>query len=122
MSEYVERLNELTRDFLNDVGYPDVHMGWSKWLEKAKDYGLTDRAISELKEYLEDNKQLTTPVQFSGNRWWLTKKEIQHVELLKQYFPDVWEAQVKDRMQRLNLGYIDTDWQLKKMMEANSST
>lgn len=122
MSEYVERLNELTYDFLNDLGYPDVHMGWSTWVKKAKDYGLTDREISELEEYLEDNQQLTMPVQFMGNRWWLTKKEIQHVELLKQYFPNVWEAQVKDRMKRLRLGYIDTDWQLKKMIEANQST
>lgn len=105
-------LDELTQDFLSS--FPSqVHMRWSEWQEKAEAYGLDEKEIAELQQYLEVNKQLTSPMRFAGRQWWLTKQEIEHVGVLQQYFPN-WEDEVLDRMQRGDLGYLNKDWRLKE--------
>jgi len=114
MTDYINtnELDELTQDFLSS--FPSqVHMSWSEWQEKAEAYGLDENEIAELQQYLEVNKQLTSPMRFAGQQWWLTKQEIEHVEVLRQYFPD-WENEVLDRMQRGELGYLKKDWRLKE--------
>jgi hypothetical protein len=35
-------------------------MSWSEWQEKAEAYGLDEKEIAELQQYLEVNKQLTS--------------------------------------------------------------
>jgi hypothetical protein len=89
-------------------------MSWSEWQEKAEAYGLDEKEIAEVEQYLEVNKQLTSPMRFAGRQWWLTKQEIEHVEALRQYFPANWEAEVQDRMQSGALDYLKKDWRLKE--------
>ena len=120
MTDYINtnELDELTQDFLSS--FPSqVHMSWSEWQEKAEAYGLDEKEIAELEQYLEVNKQLTSPMRFAGRQWWLTKHEIEHVEVLRQYFPD-WENEVLDRMQRGELGYLNKDWRLKERKKTKS--
>ena len=113
-------LDELTQDFLSS--FPShAHMSWSEWQEKAEAYGLDENEIAELQQYLEVNKQLTSPMRFAGRQWWLTKQEIKHVELIKQYFPTTWEKETQDRMQSGDLGYLDKDWRLKETKKAKHS-
>lgn len=115
MTDYINtnELDELTQDFLSS--FPSqVHMSWSEWQEKAEAYGLDENEIAELEQYLEVNKQLTSPMRFAGRQWWLTKQEIEHVEVLQQYFPTNWEDEVLDRMQTRELGYLNKDWRLKE--------
>jgi len=115
MTDYINtnELDELTQDFLSS--FPSqVHMSWSEWQEKAEVYGLDEKEIAELQQYLEVNKQLTSPMRFAGRQWWLTKQEIGHVEVLQQYFPANWEDEVLDRMQTHELGYLNKDWRLKE--------
>lgn len=121
MTNYVNEygLDELTGDFLSSVNYPNVHMSWSEWFEQAKAYGLTDEEITELEQYLEENNQLTFPIRFAGRQYWLTNREIQHAELIKQYYPNNWESEIESRMQKSNLGYLDRDWQLKARIQEN---
>jgi hypothetical protein len=119
MSDYINtnELDELTQDFLSS--FPShAHMSWSEWQEKAEAYGLDENEIAELQQYLEVNKQLTSPMRFAGRQWWLTKQEIEHVEALRQYFPGNWEAEVQDRMQSGALGYLNKDWRLKETKKA----
>jgi hypothetical protein len=119
MTNYIStnELDELTHDFLSS--FPSqVHMSWSEWQEKAEAYGLDEKEIAELEQYLEVNKQLTSPMRFAGRQWWLTKQEIEHVEVLKQYFPTNWEEEVQDRMQSGDLGYLNKDWRLKETKKA----
>lgn len=115
MSHDVESLDENTNDFLAHVGYPNVHMMWSEWLDKATAYELNDREIAELEQYLEENKQLTVPIRFAGRQWWLTKQEIQHIEIIKKYYPNNWEVEVQNRMQTGDLGYIKKEKRPKQM-------
>src|SRR4028119_264511 len=113
MTDYINtmELDELTQDFLSS--FPSqVHMSWSEWQAEAEAYGLNENEIAELQQYLEVNKQLTSPMRFAGRQWWLTKQEIKHVELIKQYFPTTWEKETQDRMQSGDLGYLDKDWRL----------
>jgi len=115
MTDYINtnELDELTQDFLSS--FPSqVHMSWNEWQEKAEAYGLDEKEIAELQQYLEVNKQLTSPMRFAGRQWWLTKQEIGHVEVLQQYFPANWEEEVLDRMQTRVLGYLNKDWRLKE--------
>jgi len=115
MTDYINtnKLDELTQDFLSS--FPSqVHMSWSEWQEKAEAYGLDEKEIAELEQYLEVNKQLTSPMRFAGRQWWLTKQEIEHVKVLQQYFPTGWEDEVLDRMQTRELGYLKKDWRLKE--------
>lgn len=119
MNGYLEISDELTLDFLNSVNYPRVHMSWGEWSKKAKSYGLTKKQIAELEQYLEENNQLTSPVVFAGRRWWLTAREMRHLELLKQYYPSDWETKVCKRMDYGDLGYVDKDVELKAVMEGN---
>jgi hypothetical protein len=110
MTNYINtnELDELTQDFLSS--FPSqVHMSWSEWQEKAEAYGLDENEIAELQQYLEVSKQLTSPMRFAGRQWWLTKQEIEHVKVLQQYFPTDWEAEVQDRMQSGDLGYLNKD-------------
>ena len=93
-------------------------MSWSEWQEKAEAYGLDENEIAELQQHLEVNKQLTSPMRFAGRQWWLTKEEIEHVEVLRQYFPTDWEAEVLDRMQTRELGYLNKDWRLEERKKA----
>jgi len=93
-------------------------MSWSEWQEKAEAYGLDENEIAELQQHLEVNKQLTSPMRFAGRQWWLTKEEIEHVEVLRQYFPTNWEEEVQDRMQRGEFGYLNKDWRLKERKKA----
>ena len=93
-------------------------MSWSEWQKEAEAYGLDEKEIAELEPYLEENKQLTSPMRFAGRQWWLTKQEIGHVEVLQQYFPTNWKAEVQDRMQRGDLGYLNKDWRLKETKKA----
>lgn len=119
MTNYINtnELDELTQDFLSS--FPSqVHMSWSEWQEKAEAYGLDENEIAELQQYLEENKQLTSPMRFAGRQWWLTKQEIEHVEVLQQYFPTNWEAEVQDRMQSGDLGYLNKDGRLKETKKA----
>ncbi len=119
MTNYINtnELDELTQDFLSS--FPSqVHMSWSEWQEKAEAYGLDENEIAELQQYLEVNKQLTSPMRFAGRQWWLTKQEIEHVEVLQQYFSANWEEEVLDRMQRGELGDINKDWRLKERKKA----
>jgi len=119
MADYINtnKLDELTQDFLSS--FPSqVHMSWSEWQEKAEAYGLDENEIAELQQYLEVNKQLTSPMRFAGRQWWLTKQEIGHVKVLQQYFPTNWEEEVQDRMQRGELGYLNKDWRLKERKKA----
>ncbi len=119
MTDYINtsELDELTQDFLSS--FPSqVHMSWSEWQEKAEVYGLDENEIAELQQYLEVNKQLTSPVRFAGRQWWLTKQELEHVEVLRQYFPTTWEEEVQDRMQCGELGYLNKDWRLKETKKA----
>jgi glutaredoxin len=119
MNDYVEPLDELTLEFLNSENYHNVHMSWREWSNKAKAYDLTNEQIAELEQYLEENNQLTSPIVFAGRRWWLTRREMKHVELIKQYYPKDWETQVCKRMDRKDLGYLDRDWELNARMEGN---
>jgi hypothetical protein len=107
-------LNQRTQDFLSAVKYPNVHMSWDEWRKKARSWGLDKDEISELERYLETNNQLTSPVRFAGRQWWLTKKEIEHVEIIKQCFPDNWQTEVLDRMQTRLLGDIKKDFVLEQ--------
>jgi hypothetical protein len=119
MTNYINtnELDELTQDFLSS--FPSqVHMSWSEWQEKAEAYGLDGNEIAELEQYLEVNKQLTSPMRFGGRQWWLTKQEIEHVKVLQQYFPTDWEEEVQDRMQSGDLGYLNKDWRLKETKKA----
>jgi hypothetical protein len=119
MTNYIStnELDELTQDFLSS--FPSqVHMSWSEWQEKAEAYGLDENEIAELQQYLEVNKQLTSPMRFGGRQWWLTKQEIEHVKVLQQYFPTTWEEEFQDRMQRGGLGYLKKDWRLKERKKA----
>lgn len=119
MTNYIStnELDELTQDFLSS--FPSqVHMSWSEWQEKAEAYGLDENEIAELQQYLEVNKQLTSPMRFAGRQWWLTKQEIEHVKVLQEYFPTTWELEVQDRMQRGGLGYLNKDWRLKETKKA----
>ena len=93
-------------------------MSWSEWQEKAEAYGLDENEIAELQQYLEKNKQLTSPMRFGGRQWWLTKQEIEHVKVLQQYLPANWEEEVQDRMQSGDLGYLNKDWRLKETKKA----
>jgi hypothetical protein len=115
MTNYINtnELDEFTQDFLSS--FPShTHMSWSEWQEKAEAYGLDEKEIAEVEQYLEVNKQLTSPMRFAGRQWWLTKQEIEHVEALRQYFPANWEAEVQDRMQSGALDYLKKDWRLKE--------
>jgi hypothetical protein len=98
---------EITADFLDSVEYPNVHMSWSEWESKAKEFGMEENQILELQSYLENNNQLTTPIRFGGKQWWLTSQEIQHVEQLKEQFPGNWENVVYKYMNRRTLGKIN---------------
>ncbi|MCG5062214.1 MAG: hypothetical protein KA714_30670 [Limnoraphis sp. WC205] len=100
-------LDELTDEFLESVNYPDVHMSWSEWESKAKEFGLEESQIWELQSYLENNNQLTVRFMLGKSLFWLTQREIKHIELLKQQFPDNWEYQVEWHMQRKTLGDLD---------------
>jgi hypothetical protein len=123
MTDYINtnELDELTQDFLSS--FPShAHMSWMEWQEKAEAYGLDENEIAELEQYLEENKQLTSPMRFAGRQWWLTKQEIEHVELIKQYFPANWEAEVQDRMQSKNLGDTNKDWRLREQSKAKHLT
>lgn len=115
MTNYINtmELDELTQDFLSS--FPShTHMSWMEWQKEAEAYGLDENEIAELQQYLEVNKQLTSPMRFAGRQWWLTKQEIEHVEVLQQYFPANWEDEVLDRMQCRELGYLNKDWRLKE--------
>lgn len=115
MTDYINQngLDELTQEFL--CSFPsNTHMSWSEWFEKAEAYGLDENEIAELEQYLEKSEQLTSPVTFAGRRWWLTKSEIGHIEVIKQYFGVIWESEVLNRMQSRSLGDIKKDWQLKE--------
>ena len=115
MTDYINQngLDELTQEFLSS--FPsNTHMSWSEWFEKAEAYGLDENEIAELEQYLEKSEQLTSPVTFAGRRWWLTKSEIGHIEVIKQYFGVIWETEVLNRMQSRSLGDIKKDWQLKE--------
>ncbi|MEG3941729.1 hypothetical protein QT995_26780 [Microcoleus sp. S36b_A3] len=123
MTDYINQngLDELTQDFLSS--FPkNVHMSWSEWLEKAEAYGLDGDEIAELEQHLEVSGQLTSPVTFAGRRWWLTKSEIGHIEVIKQYFGVNWESEVLDRMQSKELGDIKKDWRLKERKKTQRST
>lgn len=119
MSDSLEPSDELTLDFLNSVNYPRVHKSWKQWSDEAKEYGLDDEQIAELEQYLEANNQLTTPIVFAQRRWWLTRREIKHVELIKQYYPTDWENQACKRMDWGNLGYPNKDRELNARMKGN---
>ena len=115
MTNYISKqeLDELTQEFLSS--FPsNTHMDWSEWFEKAEAYGLNENEIAELEQYLEKSEQLTSPVTFASRRWWLTKSEIGHIEVIKQYFGVIWESEVLNRMQSRSLGDIKKDWQLKE--------
>jgi len=115
MTDYIntDELDELTYDFLSS--FPShTHMSWMEWQKEAEAYGLDENQIAELQQYLEVNKQLTSSMRFAGRQWWLTKQEIEHVELIKQYFPSNWEDEVLDRIQSRVLGYLNKDWRLKE--------
>jgi len=115
MTNYINtmELDELTQDFLSS--FPShTHMSWMEWQKEAEAYGLDENEIAELEQYLEVNKQLTSPMRFAGRQWWLTKQEIEHVGVLQQYFPGNWEVEVLDRMQTGHLGYLNKDWRLKE--------
>ncbi|MEG4916300.1 hypothetical protein [Microcoleus sp. B7-D4] len=122
MTNYINtmELDELTHDFLSS--FPSgTHMSWTEWQKEAEAYGLNENEIAELQQYLEVNKQLTSPMRFAGRQWWLTKLEIEHVELIKQYFPSNWEDEVLDRMQRGDLGYLNKDWRLEERKQTKRS-
>lgn len=122
MTNYINTmdLDELTHDFLSSLP-SHTHMSWTEWQKEAEAYGLNENEIAELQQYLEVNKQLTSPMRFAGRQWWLTKLEIEHVELIKQYFPSNWEDEVLDRMQHRELGYLDKDWRLKERKKTKGS-
>jgi hypothetical protein len=115
MTNYIsiDELDELTQDFLSSLP-SHTHMSWMEWQKEAEAYGLDENEIAELHQYLEVNKQLTSPMRFAGRQWWLTKQEIEHVKVLQQYFPANWEDEVLDRMQSRVLGYLNKDWRLKE--------
>ena len=119
MTNYINtmELDELTQDFLSSLP-SHTHMSWTEWQKEAEAYGLDENEIAELQQYLEVNKQLTSPMRFAGRQWWLTKQEIEHVKVLQQYFPVNWEAEVQDRMQRGGLGYLNKDWRLEESKKA----
>lgn len=119
MTDYVNtnELYEITHDFLSSL--PSfTHMSWDEWQEKAKAYGLDDNHITELKQYLEVNNQLTFPMRFGGRQLWLTNQEIEHVELIKQYFSTSWETEVQNRLQSKKLGDTNRDWRLTEQILA----
>ena len=110
MTDYINQngLDELTQEFLSS--FPsNTYMSWSEWFEKAEAYGLDENEIAELEQYLEKSEQLTSPVTFAGRRWWLTKSEIGHIEVIKQYFGVIWETEVLNRMQSRSLGDTKKD-------------
>ena len=119
MNDYVQPLDDLPLEFLNSVNYPNVHMSWGEWANKAKEYGLTGEQIVELEQYLDASNQLTSPVVFAGRQWWLTRREISHLELIKQYYPSDWETKTCNRIDSRKLRYLDKDRELKAAMEAN---
>lgn len=121
MTNYINtmELDELTQDFLSSLP-SHTHMSWTEWQKEAEAYGLDENEIAELQQYLEVNKQLTSPMRFAGRQWWLTKLEIEHVEVLQQYFPN-WEDEVLDRMQHRELGYLNKDWRLKERKQTKGS-
>lgn len=98
----------MKEEFLESVGYPKVHMSWNEWESKAKEFGLDEEQIGELRSDLEENDQLTVPIRFGGKQWWLTEKEIKHVERLQEQFPNDWENRVYEHMDRRTLGRVDT--------------
>ncbi|MEG4248645.1 hypothetical protein [Microcoleus sp. Pol10D4] len=122
MTNYINtmELDELTHDFLSSLP-SHTHMSWTEWQKEAEAYGLNENEIAELQQYLEVNKQLTSPMRFAGRQWWLTKQEIEHVELIKQYFPSNWENEVLERMQRGSLGYLNKDWRLEERKQTKGS-
>lgn len=109
---YSSNLTEITEEFLSSVGYPHTHKNWSEWETLAREYGLNNKEIGELKQFLELNQQLTTPVRFCGKQLWLTKQEIDHLNLIKQYFSS-WEYQVEKIISKRLLGHINKDNELK---------
>lgn len=115
-----DELGELTQDFLASFS-SHTHMSWMEWHKEAESYGLDEKEIAELKQYLEVNKQLTSPIRFAARQWWLTNQEIEHVKLLQQYFPTNWEDEALKRMQRGKLGSPNTDKQLKEREKAKHS-
>jgi hypothetical protein len=119
MTEFTskEDLSSLTLEFLSSLP-KRTHMSWIEWQEKAEDYGLNENDIAELKQYLDASNQLTYPAQFGGNRWWLTEKELRHIEEIKKYFGTDWETEVLDRIKRRDLGYLDRDWRLEERKKA----
>ena len=119
MIEPLEVLDELTLEFLESVNYPKCHLAWREWVEKAKDYGLNEQEITELQQFLEENNQLTSPIRFGGRQYWLTKKEMQHLELIRKYFASDWEDEARKRMQEHSLGILEKDWSLQKKMKVN---
>ncbi len=123
MTNYINtmELDELTQDFLSSLP-SHTHMSWTEWQKEAEAYGLDENLIAELQQYLEVNKQLTSPVRFAGRQWWLTKQEIEHVELIKQYFPTNWETEVQYRMQSKILGDTNKDWRLTEQSKAQGLT
>lgn len=115
--DLTQDFDELTQDFLSS--FPShTHMSWSEWQEAAEACGLDENEIAELQQYLDKNNQLTSPMRFAGRQWWLTKQEIEHVKVLQQYFPTTWEAEVQDRMQHRELGYLNKDWRLEERQKA----
>ena len=115
MTDYINQnsLDELTQEFLSS--FPsNTYTDRSEWFEKAEAYGLNEDEIAELEQYFEKSEQLTSPVTFADRRWWLTKSEIGHIEVIKQYFGVNWETVVLNRMQSRSLGDIKRDWQLKE--------
>lgn len=114
-------LDELTQDFLSSLP-SRAHMSWTEWQKEAEAYGLDENEIAELEKYLETNNQLTSPMRFAGRQWWLTKREIEHVELIKQYFPSNWETEVLDGMQSKKLGDTNKDWRLTEQSQAKDFT
>lgn len=116
---YGSGLTELTEEFLSSVGYPRNHKSWSEWEVLAREYGLTDELIIELEQFLEQNQQLTVPIRFNGRQYWLTKQEIKHLNLIKQYFLN-WGSQVDKIMNRMLLGDIEKDYELQTLMKSSS--
>ncbi|CAD5984512.1 hypothetical protein L2E71_22200 [Planktothrix agardhii 1032] len=114
-------LTELTEDFLSSSSYPHIHRSWSEWETSAREYGLTDEQIEELNRYLEQNQQLTVPIIFNNRRWWLTKQEIKHVDLIKKHFPESWEDHVDQLMGTLSLGNIKEDYKLKTRIKNHAT-
>lgn len=83
--------DEITTNFMESVKYPNVHMSWREWEQKALEFGLTAEKIAKLKQFLEKNNQLKIPIQLGGKQWLLTEQEIEDIESLKKQYPNEWE-------------------------------